>query len=241
MGLFGSKTHRRTATYGKAETNALQPGLFDAWRRLLAGGGVPPQLSDEINRAYATAQADMAKAGYSPEVTAAIRGNMGRRGDISGDLLKGAVGVRGQNRMLDATGQMGGYLGALTSQRPQYSFDSSTPWGDFWGGIGTLQKPAAMAMAVLQTRPDALANMAGPGAGAPVGGGQSFASAYDPNKFRLQGLPSFAGAPAVIGHDIFDPSKFRLQGLPSFAGAPAVIGHDIFDPNKFRLQGLPFF
>ncbi len=193
MGLFGSDTHRITKTYGKAETAALQPGLFDAWRRMYGGGGAPfmPQLSEAIQQAYARARAE------APEN---VRGEMGVRGGIAGNLLRGQTGVEGQSNMLNNTGQMASYLGALTGQRPQYAFDASTPWDDAMGGMKTLLEPIYLAQSIIQAQPDGGGGAAGPppmiGAGSPGGAGASFplrgnnAGQVSPG-FRLEGLPSF--------------------------------------------------
>ncbi len=189
MGLFGTDTHRKTVTYGQEETGALQPGLFDAWRRMYGGGGMPfmPQINEAIQQAYARARAE------APEN---VRGDMGVRGGIAGNLLRGRTGVEGQSNLLNSTGQMAGYLGSLTAARPGYSFDASTPWSNAMGGISTLLEPIHLAQSIIQATPDS-PGAAGPpplvGSGKAASGGKSFVnqSYLKPQGYSLGGLPSF--------------------------------------------------
>ena len=158
--------------FGKDVKRALQPGMIGAWRRMMDSGGVPymPELSDEINKAYAGAQADLSKAGYGADVTAGIRSDMGIRGDIAGDTLGGAVGRQGQTNMLNTAGQQAGYLGQLTARKKQYGVGSPTPstGGTHWT---QLMQPIAnfgrQALAAIPGRPaltPAQMGLMGPGA-----------------------------------------------------------------------------
>ena len=183
MSLFKTDTHKKMVTYGGAETAALQPGLFDAWRRMMATGGVPyaGNINDMINEGYARAQAELGRAGFGQDVISGVQGDMSRRGTVAGNLLKAGVGLQGQENMLTGAGQQAAYLGALTSQRPGFAFDESTPWSSAMKGIKTLAEPAAIAMAVLQGNPAGL----GVGAGNTASPVQNMNDPYNPNNFRL--------------------------------------------------------
>lgn len=199
MGLFGSNTHHKRVKYGQAETDAMQPWLFNAWRQMQQGGGNPykANIDMEIQAAYAKA-AQEAGQGMAPGAQQAIQADVRNRGGMQGDLLSGQVGMAGQENLLNTAGQASGYLGALTSARPQFSFDPSTPWGDAMGGVKTLMEPASMVAAALQGRPDALGGMSqadpqglmGPGAapGNPFAGASTLGSGL---KSSLGFLPFF--------------------------------------------------
>lgn len=173
MGLFGSDTHHQRVTYGEAETEALQPGMFDAWRRIMGSRGLPyaGPLNDAINRAYSSARMDMAGSGYGPDVTADIQADMARRGGIESGLMRGMAGMQGQENVLNATGQQAGYLGALTSQRPQYSMvpDDLSKYGPMVSNAGSMMLMANAA------RPDAFTPTADMGT---LGAGSSYADPF---------------------------------------------------------------
>lgn len=188
MGLFSSSSHHKRQTYGQAETNAMQPWLFNVWRSMQRSGGNPysTMLDDEIQQAY-TRAAKGAGQGMVPGAQQAIQADVRNRGGIAGDLLRGRVGMAGQQNMLNTAGQAAGYLGALTSARPQFGFESASPWDQFMGGIDTLAQPAQIAMSIMQGRPDLgepdPQGLMGPGQGRydPFAGARTFSNDYSPS------------------------------------------------------------
>jgi hypothetical protein len=145
---------RKKVVYGQAETDALQPGMFDAWRNMWFSGGNPyfSDIHREIQSAYQRA-AQEAGALAPGAVGQSIGGDVGRRGGLAASQMAGAMGVAGQQNMLNTAGQAGGYLGALTAARPQYGFESATPWDQFFGGIKTLMEPYSIAASLVQGMP----------------------------------------------------------------------------------------
>lgn len=147
MGLFTTSTHKKTVNYGQPETNALQPGLFRTWMDIWGGQGNPYLgiLNKQIQDAYQRASQE---AG-SPD----IQSEVARRGRLTADQLIGAMGVAGQQNLLNTAGQQAGYLGALTAARPSYSFDASTPWSNFMSGLNTVGQMASLAGTVVGALP----------------------------------------------------------------------------------------
>jgi hypothetical protein len=181
MGLFGGGgvSHRRV-TLGQDETDALQPGLFDAWNALRGLGGIPGggDLQSQINDAYSRAAQEAGAlapggAGFS------IGSDVARRGGIGNALLQGNIGLQGQRNLQNITGQQAGYLGALTAGRPQFAAtsepDALSRAGSLlsFGGRALLGVGRAMPDTTQQVDPFGLM---GPGAGRgdPFAGARTF-------------------------------------------------------------------
>ncbi len=196
MGLFGTDTFTKTNIFGQRATEGLQPGLFDSLRRIFATGGDPfgQALGGQV--AASNAQAVAEAGGLAPGAAGqAIAADVGKRAGIAGDLLLGEAGVQGQKNLLGSAGTAANFLNALTSARPQSSFDPSTQFGDILGGISTLSQPAAIGAAVFQGRPGELADLADPSITSPVGAQGQLNRAFSSQRFS---------------QDPFDPSNFTL-------------------------------
>ena len=122
MALFGGGSSRRTQVFGQDAADALQPGLFDAWRDIMFGGGAPftGELTGSINAAYARA-AQEAGALLPGAAGQAIGSDVRNRGAIGANQLLGSVGLQGQRNKQNVTGQQAALIAALTAGRPQFS------------------------------------------------------------------------------------------------------------------------
>lgn len=239
-------THQKTKRYGRDATRALQPGMFNAWRNVMGSGGVPfmGDLSTQIDDAYARA-AKQAGALGAGESGAAIGSDIAQRGGIAGDLLRGGVGVQGQQNMLNTAGQAAGYLGNLTSGRTQYGFlggyKQPSDWDVLQGGLNTLSEGAALigpafglptwgegASRISQGMP--LGNVNAPGSTPVGGGGNPLAGQVGENMANMAGGLDASRTP------MFDPAYG--ESIANIAGGTGQMqGAGVAE----FLRMLPFF
>jgi len=124
MGFLPTKTKTKTQIFGKEETAALQPGLFELYRRLMAMRGTPNAwihrmpLNRSIDSAYGRALAEA-----HPDV----RGDMGIRRNLDVGNLWAGIGSGAQDAKMGTAGSLGSYIANLTSGRPsQPTFQDNT-------------------------------------------------------------------------------------------------------------------
>lgn len=202
MGLFGgSESESKKVTYGKAETDALQPWLFDFYRRMMQGGGTPTTwafrvpLENKLNEAYGRAQSELAAAGTSggDALGRLLAGLTENRGAAETGLY-GSIGQSAQAAKMGTAGGMANYLARLTAARPQYSlYQGASPWDAFWSGIETLNRGFKPIMGMAGAGQAAMGSLAPMGTSLQATAGKIGIGPYAPLWDMQPGLQEFYG------------------------------------------------